>query len=129
MYYTDKTILFLDNKWVKSTDGKTDLYSQTLHYGEGVFEGIRSYKTEKGTKLFKAKEHFERLHYSAQKMHIKIPYSIDELTSLSYELLKKKQFRRCLHPSYGILRTKHDTSTKRKCTCNALCMGMGEILR
>jgi len=90
MYYTDKTILFLDNKWVKSTDGKTDLYSQTLNYGEGVFEGIRSYKTGKGTKLFKAKEHFERLHYSAQKMHIKIPYSIDELTSLSYELLKKK---------------------------------------
>lgn len=89
MYYTDKTILFLDNKWVKSKDGKTDLYSQTLHYGAGVFEGIRSYKTEKGTKLFKAKEHFERLHYSAKKMHIKIPYSIDELTSLSYELLKK----------------------------------------
>ena len=82
-------ILFLDNKWVKSTEGKTDLYSQTLHYGAGVFEGIRSYKTEKGTKLFKAKEHFERLHYSAKKMHIKIPYSIDELTSLSYELLKK----------------------------------------
>jgi len=89
MYYTGKTILFLDNKWVKSTDGKTDLYSQTLHYGAGVFEGIRSYKTDKGTKLFKAKEHFERLHYSAKKMHIKIPYSIDELTSLSYELLKK----------------------------------------
>ena len=41
-------------------DTKIDLYSQTLHYGNGVFEGIRAYKTNEGTSIFKAKEHYER---------------------------------------------------------------------
>ena len=89
MYYNDNTVLFLDGNWIKAKDGKTDLYSQTLHYGAGVFEGIRSYKTEDGAMVFKAKEHFERLHYSAEKMHIKLPYTVQELTDLTYELLKK----------------------------------------
>ena len=73
----------------KGPEWKTNLYSQTLHYGAGVFEGIRSYKTDKGAHIFKSKEHFERLHYSAEKMHIKLKYSVEELTALSYELLEK----------------------------------------
>ncbi len=89
MYYNNDTIIFLDDQWVKAKDGKTNLYSQTLHYGTGVFEGIRSYKTEIGTSIFKAKEHFERLHFSAEKMHIKLKYSVEELTALSYQLLEK----------------------------------------
>lgn len=89
MYYNDKTTIFLDGKWVKAQDAKTDLYSQTLHYGSGVFEGIRSYATEDGTKVFKAREHYERLRYSAEKMHIKLDYSVDELIDLTYELLDR----------------------------------------
>ncbi len=89
MYYNDNTVLFLDGKWLSAKNAQTDLYSQTLHYGAGVFEGIRSYKTEVGAKIFKAKEHYERLHYSAEKMHIKLDYSVEELTQLSYELLRK----------------------------------------
>ena len=61
MYYNEETIIYLDGKWVKAKSASTDLYSQTLHYGAGVFEGIRSYKTEDGAKVFKAKEHYERL--------------------------------------------------------------------
>jgi branched-chain amino acid aminotransferase len=91
MYYNKNTVLFLDGEWIKALDGKTNLYSQTLHYGSGVFEGIRSYKTEDGAKIFKAKEHFNRLHYSAKKMHIKLKYSAEELTELTYELLKKNK--------------------------------------
>ena len=45
MYYTNDTTLFLDGKFVKAADAKTDLFSQTLHYGYGVFEGIRAYQT------------------------------------------------------------------------------------
>ena len=56
MYYNEKTTIFLDGKWIKATDARGGLYSQTLHYGSGVFEGIRSYKTEDGPKIFKAKE-------------------------------------------------------------------------
>lgn len=89
MYYNNDTVLFLDGNWIKAKDGKTNLYSQTLHYGAGVFEGIRSYKTENGAKIFKAKAHFERLHYSAEKMHIKLPYSVQELIDLTYQLLEK----------------------------------------
>lgn len=91
MYYNNSTVVFLDGKWVKASETTSSLYGQTLHYGIGVFEGIRSYKTEDGNKIFKAKEHYERLHYSAQKMDIDLPYTVEELTELSYALLEKNQ--------------------------------------
>jgi len=91
MYYNEETIIYLDGKWVKAKSASTDLYSQTLHYGAGVFEGIRSYKTEDGAKVFKAKEHYERLRYSAEKMHIELEYSVEELIALTYELLEKNK--------------------------------------
>ena len=93
MYYNDKTTIFLDGKWLKANDASTDLYSQTLHYGAGVFEGIRSYETEDGAMVFKAKEHYERLQYSAEKMHINLPYSVEELVALTYELLEKNDLQ------------------------------------
>ena len=89
MYYNESTLVFLDGNWVKASEISVSLYSQTLHYGIGVFEGIRSYKTEDGNKIFKAKEHFERLQYSASKMEIDLPYSVEELIEISYELLDK----------------------------------------
>ena len=89
MYYTKNTIVFLDGKWINAQEAKTSLYDQTLHYGNGVFEGIRSYKTENGTHIFKAEEHFERLLESAKKMHIYMDYSVSELVKISYELLEK----------------------------------------
>jgi len=89
MYYDKNTQLFLDGKWLKANEATTDLYAQTLHYGNGVFEGIRAYKTEDGTRIFKAKEHYERLKYSAKMMHIDLQYSVEELTALTYELLKR----------------------------------------
>ncbi len=93
MYYNENTTIYLDGKWTKAKDASTDLYSQTLHYGSGVFEGIRSYKTEDGTLVFKAKEHYERLKYSAEKMHIKLNLSVEELTKLTYELLERNNLK------------------------------------
>lgn len=92
MYYNENTIIFLDGNWVKASEAKTDLFSQTLHYGNGVFEGIRAYETPTGTKIFKSKEHYERLIYSAKKMNLKFEYTADELTKATYELLKKNHF-------------------------------------
>ena len=89
MYYDQNTTVFLDGQWLKASEATTDLYAQTLHYGNGVFEGIRAYKTADGVRIFKAKEHFERLKYSAEVMHINLPYSIDRLETLSYELLER----------------------------------------
>src|SRR6185312_1334355 len=58
-YYNDQTILWLDGEFLKASEAKTDLYSQSLHYGYAAFEGIRSYRTAEGqTKIFKATEHF-----------------------------------------------------------------------
>ena len=89
MYYNENTTIFLDGKWMKANEASTDLYAQTLHYGAGVFEGVRSYETEDGALVFKAKEHYERLHYSAEKMHIKLNYTVQELVDLTYELLER----------------------------------------
>jgi branched-chain amino acid aminotransferase len=93
MYYNENTTVFLNGNWVKASEAKTDLYAQTLHYGNGVFEGIRSYDTEDGVRVFKAKEHFERLLYSAEKMHINLDYTVEELTEIAYELLKKNNLK------------------------------------
>ncbi|MFD0964865.1 branched-chain amino acid transaminase [Pseudofulvibacter geojedonensis] len=89
MYYKENTQVFLDGNWLLASEATTNLYAQTLHYGNGVFEGIRSYKTEDGVQVFKAKEHYERLKYSAEVMHIDLNYSVDELTKLTYELLER----------------------------------------
>jgi len=91
MYYTDETVLFLDGKFIKAKDAHTDLFGQTLHYGYGVFEGIRSYETVNGTKTFKALEHYERLKRSCALMGIPFFYSAEELSQLTYQVLEKNE--------------------------------------
>ncbi|HEX6891356.1 MAG TPA: branched-chain amino acid transaminase [Chryseolinea sp.] len=89
MYYTKDTILFLNGKFIKAVDAHTDLYSQTLHYGFGAFEGIRAYQTMNGTKIFKAQEHFERLRKSCALVGITLDYETEELIQVAYQLLRK----------------------------------------
>lgn len=89
MYYKESTLVYWNGEFVKATDAKTDLYSQTLHYGIGAFEGIRSYSTQEGTKIFKANEHFDRLRYSTEVMGLEFPWTNEELKELSYKLLEK----------------------------------------
>lgn len=92
MYFNENTVLFLNGKWEKAGEAKVSVYSQSLHYGIGVFEGLRSYEGEDGAALvFKAREHYERLLYSAEKMHIPLNYTVEELTEITYALLKKNK--------------------------------------
>lgn len=93
MYFNDQTVLFLDGKFTKAANANTELYSQTLHYGYGAFEGIRAYKTESGTVVFKAKEHYERLLKSCELVKILVPYSVEELTELTYQLIEKNNLQ------------------------------------
>ena len=88
MYYNADSKVYLDGEFIPAKEAQTDLYAQTLHYGSGVFEGIRSYDTPDGVRIFKAKEHYERLKYSAESMHMPFPWTVDELTKISYELLE-----------------------------------------
>jgi branched-chain amino acid aminotransferase len=89
MYYTPDTILFLNGKFIRAVDASTDLYSQTLHYGYGAFEGIRSYKTANGVRIFKAQEHFDRLRQSCELVGIPFEYSTEELIQITYLVLRK----------------------------------------
>lgn len=89
MYHNSDTVLFLNGNFLRASEASTNLYGQTLHYGNGVFEGIRAYNTAKGTRIFKAREHYERLLYSAKVMHIQVPYTVQELEDISYELLRQ----------------------------------------
>ena len=93
MYYKEQTVIYLNGAYIKASDANVNLYSQTLHYGNGVFEGIRSYNTEDGVRIFKAKEHFDRLHYSAKKMHIDLNISSHELEKITYQLLKLNKLK------------------------------------
>lgn len=94
MYYNEDTIVYLNGEFVKASNAKIDLYSQSMHYGYSVFEGIRSYKTGKGeTAIFKAKEHFDRLKNSANALNITFTYSTEELIVATYEVLAKNNLQ------------------------------------
>ena len=93
MYFNEQTIILLNGNFVKAEESKTDLYSQTLHYGYGVFEGIRAYNTPNGVRIFKAKEHYERLKKSCELINIPFNYSIDELIEQTYKLLEINNFK------------------------------------
>lgn len=92
-YYDSNTVLYLNGKFTKASEAKTDLYGQSLHYGYAVFEGIRAYSTHNGTRIFKAKEHYERLKRSAELMHIPFPYDVNELIKQTYKLLEKNNLK------------------------------------
>ena len=88
-YYNENTVLFLNGAFVKAADAKMDFYSQSLHYGYSVFEGIRSYKTEDGTtKIFKATEHFDRFKASAEAINLPYTYNTQDLIEQTYKLLE-----------------------------------------
>jgi branched-chain amino acid aminotransferase len=89
MYYAKDTIIFLNGRFSRVVDAHSDFYSQTLHYGLGVFEGIRAYQTMNGVKIFKAFEHFERLKKGCALVGIPFQYDSEELIQIAYLLLQK----------------------------------------
>lgn len=93
MYYNDRTILYLNGKFIRAVDAGIDLYSQTLHYGYGAFEGIRSYQTANGTKIFRAREHYERLRHSCLSVGIPFRYETNELIQVTYRLLRENNLK------------------------------------
>jgi branched-chain amino acid aminotransferase len=93
-YYNENTVLFLNGEYVKASEAKMDFYSQSLHYGYSVFEGIRSYKTYDGeTRIFKAAEHYERLKNSAAALNMPFHWTVGELIDATYQLLKKNNLQ------------------------------------
>lgn len=90
MYYSEQTVLFFDGQYVKAADAKTDLYSQSMHYGYAIFEGIRAYETVAGeVAIFKAEAHYQRMKDSADAVGIPLAYTVEELINISYEVLSR----------------------------------------
>lgn len=93
MYYNESTIIYWNGEFVKAAEAKGDVYSQSLHYGYGVFEGIRAYNATNGVKIFKAKEHYDRMQASCEAVGIPYPFDNNELIQLSYEVLQKNNLK------------------------------------
>ena len=89
MYFDDTTVIYHDGEWVKARDANASVYTQTLHYGTGVFEGIRSYLVGDAPKMFRGDDHYRRLIFSAQSMGIPFSMPVAELKQVTYELLER----------------------------------------
>ncbi len=71
--------IWMNGELVDWADAQIHVLTHTLHYGMGVFEGVRAYETDDGPAVFRLTEHMARLHNSAQIMMMDIPYTVDEL--------------------------------------------------
>lgn len=71
--------IWYDGKLVNWRDATTHVLTHTLHYGMGVFEGVRAYQTPKGTAIFRLQDHTDRLFRSAHILGMNMPYSKDEI--------------------------------------------------
>lgn len=92
-YYNSNTVIYLNGAFIKAAEAKTDLYGQSLHYGLAAFEGIRAYKTHNATRIFKIKEHFERLKKSCELVGIPYPWDNKDLVKKTYRLLEKNNLK------------------------------------
>jgi branched-chain amino acid aminotransferase len=84
--------IWMNGKFVAWDDAKTHVLSHTLHYGNGVIEGTKAYKTAKGYAIFRLNDHTKRLKESARMNLFEIPYSIEELNKAQIELVKSNEF-------------------------------------
>ena len=81
--------IWMDGEWLDWREAKVHVLTHTLHYGAGVFEGLRAYHAQQGTAIFKLKEHTDRLFRSAHILNMKIPYSKDELNQAQREAINR----------------------------------------
>ena len=87
--------IWMNGKLVDWKDAKIHVLAHGLHYGSGVFEGIRCYGTEKGPAVFRLAEHMDRLEDSAAMYMKKIPYTASELCRATKELIKANKLNEC----------------------------------
>ena len=82
--------IWMDGKLVPWKEAKVHVLTHTLHYGLGVFEGIRFYKTDKGPAVFRLKDHTKRLFDGAKTSFMKVPFTEDEINKAVLETIPPK---------------------------------------
>jgi branched-chain amino acid aminotransferase len=87
--------IWMNGELVDWADATVHVGAHGLHYGTGVFEGIRCYETERGPAVFRLREHLVRLDNSAKLLYMQLPYSIEELRSATHELLGANGLPEC----------------------------------
>jgi branched-chain amino acid aminotransferase len=87
--------IWMDGELVAWEDAKIHVLTHALHYGTGVFEGIRAYGTKKGPAVFRLEDHVRRLFRSAHIYQMEIPYSPDEITAAIKDTVKANGLRSC----------------------------------
>ena len=87
--------IWMDGEMVDWQDATIHILTPTLHYGWGVFEGVRAYPTERGPAVFQHRAHMERLHRSARILQMDVPYSVDELMDATRELIRINELPSC----------------------------------
>ena len=90
---TDK--IWMNGKLVNWDEARVHVLTHALHYGSGVFEGIRCYNAMKGPAVFRLKEHLQRLLNSAKVYHMKVPYTLEELRAVTKETVKANSMKEC----------------------------------
>src|ERR1044072_5155056 len=84
--------IWIDGRFVKWDEGQLHVMTHALHYGLGVFEGIRAYRTHDGRlAVFRLKEHIQRLFDSAHILLMKMPYTPEELPDACLQLLREQR--------------------------------------
>ena len=91
----DVETIWQDGSFVDWDDATVHVLTHGLHYGTGVFEGVRCYDTQNGPAIFRWDEHLERLYQSAQPYDMEIPYTRKELTTATLELLRREKLQSC----------------------------------
>jgi branched-chain amino acid aminotransferase len=85
----------MNGELVDWADAKVHVGAHGLHYGSGVFEGIRCYETDAGPAIFRLTDHLDRLHQSAALLYMELPYSVDELRLATHELVGVNGLSEC----------------------------------
>lgn len=87
--------IWMDGELVDWRDAKIHVLSHTLHYGCGAFEGVRAYKTDKGTAIFRLREHTERLFNSAKILRMKLPFTVEQVEEAQKQVVRENQLESC----------------------------------
>jgi branched-chain amino acid aminotransferase len=88
-------LIWLNGQFVAWEDAKVHVLTHAMHYGTGVFEGIRAYETERGPAVFRHQDHLDRLENSSKLYYMDLPFSKEQIREATHELVARSGFRSC----------------------------------